>query len=520
MLFDPPPLADLQTAFAGRLAETRESTIRYLLLDTFDWRLWNAGCTLSFVHDGDRDWLVFEDGGAPYRAPAFHGPPGFVDEVTSPRLASRLAGPVGIRRLLPIIEIETREMVLPLLDERDKTVVRMVLREGVARMPPGAVSLSPDAPQEVELQPSLAVRPLRGYDDEARRALLTLEEDLGLAPQPGNLRQRALAAVGRRPGDYTSKLRLTLEPGVSAGAALRQVLAYLLDTVRRNEDGARGNVDPEFLHDLRVAVRRTRSALAQLKGVLDPAAVKRLQAELKWLGRLTGPVRDLDVQRLHLPEYRANLLPEEAQALDPLESFLCDQHAIHRRELVTGLDSPRYRKLLADWQGLVDSPPGGVVDGPLAEEPAVDVVRERIAKLQKKVLKKGKKMGDAASMPALHRLRIDCKKLRYMLELFRSLFVSEEIGAAIKRLRRLQNTLGNINDLDVQQHNLRTYSDAMAEEGIADAATLLIIGRMVERMASRQEKQRRRFAKRFRTFADQARRHPVGDSLAARATDS
>lgn len=520
MLFDQPPLADLETAFAGRLADRCERTVRALVLDTFDWRLWRAGYALSFVRDGERGWLVLDDGGTRQRAAAANGPPGFVDEVTSSRLASRLAGPVGIRRLLPIVEIETRELVLPLLDERDKTVVRMVVREGAARTPPGVVPLSSDTPHEVELPPTLAVRPIRGYDDEARSARRTLEEGLRLTSHPGSLRERALAVLGRRPGDYTSKFRLTLEPGVSAGAATRQVLAHLLETVRRNEDGARRNVDPEFLHDLRVAVRRTRSALAQLEGVLEPAAVKRLQTELKWLGRLTGPVRDLDVQRLHLPEYRADLLPEEAQALDPLESFLSDQHAIHHGELVAGLDSPRYRKLLADWQGLVDSPPGGGVDGPLAEEPAVDVVRERIAKLQKRVLKRGKKMGDMAPMPALHRLRIDCKKLRYMLELFRSLFVSEEIGASIKRLRRLQNTLGRINDLDIQQRNLRTHSDVMAEEGIADATTLLTLGRIAERMALRQEKQRRRFAKRFRTFADEARRHPVGDSLAARAADS
>lgn len=240
MLFDPPPLADLETAFAGRLADRRERTVRALVLDTFDWRLWRAGYALSFVREGDRGWLVLDDGGTRQRAAAANGPPGFVDEVTSPGLASRLAGPVGIRRLLPIVEIETRELVLPLLDERDKTVVRMVVREGVARTPPGAVPPAEDTPREIELPPSLAVRLIRGYDAEARRARQILEEDLRLTPHPGSLRERALAAVEREPGDYTSKFRLRLAPGVTAGAATRQVLAHLLETVRRNEDGEIG----------------------------------------------------------------------------------------------------------------------------------------------------------------------------------------------------------------------------------------------------------------------------------------
>ncbi|MGH9379967.1 MAG: CHAD domain-containing protein [Thermoanaerobaculia bacterium] len=517
MLVDLPSLSDLQTVFAGRLAGGEERKVRYRLLDTFDWRLWSAGCALSWVRDGAGTWLVLDDGGAPLRTAVAAGLPRFVDEIGSPGLAARLAGPVGIRRLLPIVEIEARERTLRLLDGRGKTVVRLVARDGVARAPADPGAASQGTPRDVELPPSLEVQAVRGYEEEARRALQILEGELRLVPRSESLAQQALAAIGRRAGDYTSKFRLTLEPGVTAGTATRRVLAHLLATVRRNEDGARLDLDPEFLHDLRVAVRRTRSALGQLEGVLAPGAVERLQEELKWLGRLTGPVRDLDVQKLHLPEYRAELAPEEARALDPLERLLDRQHAARQREMLAGLDSPRYRALLAAWRDIVDTPMRGEADGQDATRPAVEVARERIDKLQRKVLKKGAAVDDETEMPALHRLRIDCKKLRYMMELFRSLFASEEIDTAIDRLRRIQNTLGRIHDLDVQQRNLRGYAQALAEEGTAAALTLLTIGRIVERMARREERERRRFTGRFSSFADQARRHPAAADLAARA---
>ena len=80
-----------------------------------------------------------------------------------------------------------------------------------------------------------------------------------------------LATAGRAPGEYTGKIDVELDPTMPARMALAAVLLQLLDTLEANVPGTVRDIDTEFLHDLRVAVRRTRSAL-KLGAVLLPAA--------------------------------------------------------------------------------------------------------------------------------------------------------------------------------------------------------------------------------------------------------
>ena len=109
--------------------------------------------------------------------------------------------------------------------------------------------------------------------------------------------------------------------------------------MRANEAGVRAALDTEFLHDYRVAVRRTRSALSQLKGVFDPSRLAPFRKEFAWLGEVTGPLRDLDVYLLTLPDYRSELPVASRHDLDPLEQLLMKTQP-HRETL---RQSPLYR---------------------------------------------------------------------------------------------------------------------------------------------------------------------------------
>ncbi len=73
----------------------------------------------------------------------------------------------------------------------------------------------------------------------------------------------------------------------------------LLDNINRNIPGVLADWDTEFLHDLRVAIRRTRSGLSLVKKVLPDAVVARFKRDFGLLGSLTGPTRDLDVYLLN-----------------------------------------------------------------------------------------------------------------------------------------------------------------------------------------------------------------------------
>ena len=120
--------------------------------------------------------------------------------------------------------------------------------------------------------------------------------------RPPEFLLRPVGARSRREQVVLDRRTLDL---ASAREAVREVLQALLATIRLNESGVREDIDTEFLHDFRVAVRRTRSALSQVKGVFGGNRFEQFRDEFKWLGGLSGRLRDLDVYILSLPEYRA-----------------------------------------------------------------------------------------------------------------------------------------------------------------------------------------------------------------------
>ena len=89
-----------------------------------------------------------------------------------------------------------------------------------------------------------------------------------------------------------------------------------------NWPGTIEQLDPEFLHDLRVAVRRTRSVLREGKKVLPPAIVERAEERFGWLGTLTGPARDLDVHLINWATDTDPLTDEVVAALEPVHALL------------------------------------------------------------------------------------------------------------------------------------------------------------------------------------------------------
>ena len=100
----------------------------------------------------------------------------------------------------------------------------------------------------------------------------------------------------------------------------------------------------------------------------------------------------------------------------------------------------------------------------------------------------------------LHRLRIDGKKLRYLLEFFRDVFPSEVIEPLIVTLKRLQDYLGRFNDLRVQQDSVSSLVDRLESAGTAPVATFIATGRLLEQLAHREHRVRGRFADEFARF--------------------
>jgi CHAD domain-containing protein len=497
---DSTSLADLSAALCragGAEVEVGPTTTR-TFYDTFDWRVFRRGGTVAATGDEAFDVTWSELGGKELFRAQLPRAPAFAEDLPPGPFREELQTVIKVRRLLPVVRIREQTRIWTFADA-DGAAVAEVRAAGGRAMPPRAGA-------EVCLPPLVRIRPAPGQAKKARRLTRSLERQLHLRPTTPNDLDRALSAIGRTPGDYTSKRRIELDPEDRADRAMQIILGSLHETMARNEAGVKLDLDPEFLHDFRVASRRTRATLTAVKGVFPPDTAARFRTEFEELGRATGPTRDLDVYLLQMPRYQADLPAESRGALEPLRGFLLDRQRAEHEKMVKMLESRWYRSLMQDWQSFLEGPLPMADAGRRARWPVSRVARKRIRKALKRVLTRGAAITDESPAEDLHQLRIECKKLRYLMESFGSLFPADVIGLAVADLKVLQDDLGEFNDLEIQRHTLRRFALEMAEEGSAPAETLLALGQLVERLGARQQEARARFGDLYAQFSRPANR--------------
>lgn len=485
-------LRALIAAFRTRRERVPEASLVYF--DTFDWRLYRRGFRLATRSRDGSKTLRLQSREYSLEAPiGKKAAPSFAPRLPEGPLKRLIIPVVGVRRLLPLVKLATRSQGIRILDGEEKTVARVQLVHAGATPP-----TSRRAPNA--LPPRLTVTPIRGYPEVAERVTRYLNVELGLTRAPSGSFEQALASVDKQPGSYSSKLDLSLDPNSSAGESVRLICLHLLNTMTANEDGVRGDLDSEFLHDFRVAGRRTRSALAQLKHAFDPQARRIFHAEFKWLGSVTGPVRDLDVYLMQMDQYRAALPAGVASDLEPLATYLRQHRETALRALKAALDSPRYRQLVGEWRDYLQAPLPAPERSSDAHGPVAEVASRQIWRAYRKVAEQGASIDNDSQADALHKLRIKCKKLRYLLEFFHSLYPKNAVQSITKSLKQLQDYLGDFNDLEVQQATLQRFAREMSEEGLASVDCLLAMGRLQGHHDQRKKVERQRFIQCFEEF--------------------
>ena len=481
---------------AGAVEAGLDGTSRRTFLDSFDWRLHRAGWSLERTGDGARSRLRLRplDGGPPI---ARHAGPAvrFARELPAGELRNRLEPILHPRALLAFAIADVTETPITVRSAPGRATTRLMFVSALVG--------PPDALPSLPLRPVLTVPP--GPRAAAVSALCA--SWLDCEPAPMDRIAAMLEPLGRSPQDYSGKVKVPLAGTLPSRDAARAVLLHLLGTMTANLPGTRADLDPEFLHDLRVAVRRTRSALGQIKGVLPPATGARFTRAFSWLQELTGPARDLDVFVLELPALGELLPPRSRRSLGPLARLLERHRRAAYFDLARELDSPRFVRLLADWRAFLLQPaPKRPSGAPNALRPCAELAVERIGKLLRRALREGAAI-EAASPPAdLHELRKTCKKLRYLVEFFNSLLDRDQAEAAIASLKGLQDTLGRFQDLQVQADALLGYARELAHEGKATPPTYIALGMLVERLREQQARARIEFAARFGELSRKAGR--------------
>lgn len=297
-----------------------------------------------------------------------------------------------------------------------------------------------------------------------------------------------------------------LDPTEDADVVVRTILRALFATLLTTLDGVRANRDPEPLHDLRVATRRIRSALAQIRSVFPDRAVADYQTRFAWLQEVTGPVRDLDVYLLGFEADRQCLPVPLRPCLEPLRAELSQRYDDERGHLLTALDSDTFARLIEDWRTFLEAPgaaqqPGQVI--PVnARRPIKTVADAQIWRLAKRVRRAGRAIRTNSPPEALHALRKQCKKLRYLMEFFQSLYPKRDIRQLIDLLKTLLDQLGHFQDLSVQARYLTELARHLHETGQAGTDTLLAMGALIGRLLERQQVARDGFDEVFAGYLD------------------
>ncbi|MFI5324561.1 MAG: CHAD domain-containing protein, partial [Thermodesulfobacteriota bacterium] len=325
--------------------------------------------------------------------------------------------------------------------------------------------------------------------------------EIGLEREEGNILSIALRAAGMTAGGYSSKVGIELEPDMPLAAALKIILKSLLETMKMNEEGIVLDIDTEFLHDYRVAVRRTRSALTLIKGVFPESVKERFKTDFARIGKKSNELRDLDIYLLRKERYMEMLPPNLRPGLEHLYEIIGRERENALGEFVRELSSDTYAHSIESWENFLNEPftGEGALEG--ASVPVIGLARKRIRKRYKKAVRLGKEINEKSPDVDLHSLRIECKKLRYYLEFFESLFPESEIKAAIKHLKILQDNLGDFNDLRVQQERLRGYISKMDSSERA-GYTIAAAGGLISRLYERQKEIRSQFSERFDEFSE------------------
>jgi CHAD domain-containing protein len=456
-----PDGADVSAALAPRFAvqSGQPRKISRTWLDTFDWRLHRAGLALEYADD----MLTLRLPDDRILRCALPGPlrPIQLADLPSGALRDRLAGMIWPRALLPVITVDSTVAESRILDGEEKTVARLLVDR-----PEGGTA-------------RLAVRPLRGYDGAAERVARRLAKLPDMAPAVAGPYAEALADADRSPDRVVPDLTAEMP----AAQAIASVLKQFADVMRDNVDGVIDAIDTEFLHDFRVAVRRTRSVLKLAGDVLPDGLAEKYAPEFRWLGDLTTPVRDLDVYLLGFADLADGLVSADPADLASFQSFLRRRRTAERRRLVRGLRSARFGTLMTEWQRDLAAV---AAEGP----PIGDIARERIRGAFVRVLKHGRAITAESAAERVHTLRKRCKELRYLLEIFRPLHNPGPHRQIVRELKRLQDCLGDFQDGEVQREAVRAFAAEMMAEGTAPAPTVLAMGELAARLDAHQMRAR------------------------------
>lgn len=409
--------------------------------------------------------------------------PKFWWEFPEGELRSLLEKLLNIRALLEIATLQQSKKTYNVLNSDDKIVLRVRLNSYQDEAN-GAFSL-------------IKLIPLKGYAKESK-AFADFLGSFGLKPDAKSSLQISLEKRGIFPGQYSTRVQPVLDSGLPAGQACNLILQELFQVMQLNIDGIKKDTDTEFLHDFRVSIRRARALLGQVKGVYPQEEAEFLRKNFAKMQKQTNRMRDLDVYLLKKDKYQSMLPPDLQQGLKLFFRDIRKERNKEQKKVKDYLESSVFETDSDIWKKFISHYNRN--DSALSRQPILDTVKPLIFNQYNKIIQM--KIKSKADTPAakFHRLRIECKKLRYLLEFFSSLFPEKEINLGIQYLKKLQDVLGLYHDCVVQKRELSSYLANLEVTNKNHLNLVASLGGLITELSREQGKQHKKFNKIFLTF--------------------
>ncbi|SIT18161.1 CYTH and CHAD domain-containing protein [Insolitispirillum peregrinum] len=374
-------------------------------------------------------------------------------------LASLSAPVLAAVRPLFTTDFKRTVWLLSAPEESPSWQIELTIDQGEIR-PHGTTSTDSEAICEVELELK------HGEPRDLYHAALTLTEGLPVRISVLSKAERGYALARPRPSRAQKGSAPALKKNDTVAEALQSIGQACLGHALLNEPLLRRLRHPEAVHQMRVALRRFRSALSVFKPVLGSPHSLRVKDDLRWLAGELGDARDLDVFSDEILAPAAVALGDGID-LSPLQSLISHRRELAYQRALEALESPRSGQTLLHAAAWLENGDWLTPDAP--EQQAIlngslrPFARQLLDHRLKSVLRAGQHFGTLDSL-ARHAVRIEVKKLRYTCEFFSSLFSEKKQADFNATLSDLQEHLGAINDAAVARQKL----SAIAQEGPAD----------------------------------------------------
>ncbi len=453
--------------------------------DSFDWRLFSADMVCEFNHSQviSRLELTHHKQGHMIASLDIEHVPAFSKIFPDGAFKQHIEPQLDMRALLPLCHLPYETYLINILNNDQKTILRLQIDEYEF------------------LNNRVQLKPLKGYDKVLQKFSCLLQDKFEVsASSCSSVLNEALKQQGRKPKDYSAKVAIKLKPHMRADKASKLIYKHLLQALQINEAGVIADTDSEFLHDFRVAVRRTRSGFSQIKNTLPAQIVAKHAGFFSWLGQITGTTRDLDVYLLSYPKYKEILPITLRDEIAPFYDFLQKKQKHAQTELAGKLKSSEYNKQLLAWEEYLNEPLPKKADASQTQ-PVIKLANQRIWKVYQRIVKEGEAIDDSSPAEALHDLRKNCKKLRYLMEFFQSLYPETEIKQVIRSLKGFQSVLGDFQDYEIQELSIKRFSEEMMRENVS-SNTLLAMGVLVQYLDYKKCDARNHFAEQFSLFVE------------------